>query len=150
VASIAVVTLAIGIGSATAVVTVAEALLFRQLPVAREEQLAVLYGATPDGQFPNVPLTLAELREFTGQSHALEEVAYHTFRGAATETFRTADRALQLRLSMVSGNWFDVLGADAAVGRRFRADDDVRGAVPSLVLSHRAYWGAFILAGNPK
>jgi predicted permease len=139
VASIAVVTLAIGIGSATAVVTVAEALLFRQLPVAREEQLAVLYGATPDGQFPNVPLTLAELREFTGQSHALEEVAYHTFRGAATETFRTADRALQLRLSMVSGNWFDVLGADAALGRRFRAEDDVRGAVPLLVLSHRAW-----------
>ena len=60
-------------------------------------RLVVLYGATPDGQFPNVPLTLDELTDFQRQSHTLEQVAYHTFRGAATETFRTTDRALQLR-----------------------------------------------------
>ena len=136
---IAVVTLAIGIGAATAVVTVAEALLFRPLPVAAEERLAVLYGATPDGQFPNVPLTLDELTAFQRQSHALEQVAYHTFRGASTETFRGADRALQLRMALVSGNWFATLGGRPALGRAFRADDDVRGSAPVLVLSHRAW-----------
>jgi predicted permease len=136
---IAVVTLAIGIGAATAVVTVAEALLFRPLPVAAEDRLAILYGATPDGQFPDVPLTLDELIEFQGQSRALGQIAYHTFRGAATETFRSADRALQLRISLVSGNWFEVLGTNPASGRGFRPDEDTRGGAPVLVLSHRAW-----------
>jgi putative ABC transport system permease protein len=135
----AIATLAIGIGSATAVITVAEALLLRALPVASEERLAVLYGATTDGQFPNVPLTLAEFTEFSRESRALEQVAYHTFRGAATETFLAGDRALPLRVSLVSGNWFDVLGADAALGRPFRPEDDTRGSAPVLVLSHRAW-----------
>src|SRR5687767_10638347 len=136
---IAVVTLAIGIGAATAVVTVAEALLFRPLPVAAEDRLAILYGATADGQFPNVPLTLDELTEFQRQSGVLGQVAYHTFRGAGTETFRGADRALQLNISLVSGNWFDILGAQPALGRAFRAEDDTRGSTPVLVLSHRAW-----------
>jgi len=136
---IGVVTLAIGIGAATAVVTVAEALLVRQLPVAAEGQLAILYGATPDGQFPNVPLTLDELTEFQRQSRALEQVAYHTFRGAGTETFRTGDRALQLNVSLVSGNWFDVLGVRPALGRTFRPEEDTRGSTPVLVLSNKAW-----------
>jgi len=136
---IAVVTLAIGIGAATAVVTVAEALLFRPLPVAAEDRLAILYGATPDGQFPNVPLTLDELIEFQRQSRALGQIAYHTFRGAATETFRGANRALQLRISLVSGNWFEILGTNPALGRAFRPDEDTRGSAPVLVLSHSAW-----------
>ena len=139
----AVVTLAIGIGAATAVVTVAEALLFRPLPVAAEDRLAILYGATPDGQFSNVPLTLDELTAFQRQSRTLEQVAYYTFRGAGPETFRTTDRALQLRTSLVSGNWFATLGARAALGRSFRAEDDARGGAPVLVLSHRAWQEQF-------
>ena len=132
-------TLAIGVGTATAVVTVAQALLLRSLPVEAEEQLIILHGATKDGQFPNVPLTLTELSEFQRQSRALDKVAYHTFRGAGTETFRVGGDALQLNVSLVSGNWFDVLGARPALGRSFRSEDDTRGMAPVLVLSHRAW-----------
>jgi hypothetical protein len=124
---IAAITLAIGIGAATAVITVAEALLIRPLPVAAEDQLAILYGATADGKFPNVPITLDELTGFRRQSRALQQVAYHTFRGAATETFNAADRPVQLRISLVSGNWFDVLGAQPSLGRTFRQEEDTRG-----------------------
>src|SRR5687768_3826365 len=136
---IAVVTLAIGIGAATAVITVAEALLIRPLPVMAEDRLAILHGATVDGQFPNVPITLDELNEFQRQSRVLQEVAYHTFRGASAETFKSSDRAIQLRTALVSGNWFDVLGARPAFGRAFRPEDDTRGRAPVLVLSHRAW-----------
>jgi putative ABC transport system permease protein len=134
-----VVALGIGIGMATAVVTVANALLLRPLPVTRESELAVLHGATRDGQFPNVPLTLAEVTQFQSQSSAVTQVAYHTFRGAGREAFRTDDRALQLDIAQVSGNWFDVLGARSALGRPFRSEDDTRGSPPVLVLSHRAW-----------
>ena len=139
----ALVTLAIGIGTATAVVTVSEALLLRPLPVSREESLVVLYGATPDGQFDNVPVTLAELTDFQRQTRVIGQVAYHTFRGATTETFRTGDDAFQLNVSLVSGNWFEVLAARPAAGRTFGADDDSRGSAPVLVLSHRAWQQQF-------
>ena len=134
-----VLTLAIGLGTAIAVATVAQALLLRPLPVVAEEQLVVLHGATKDGQFPNVPLTFAELTEFERGSQALGKVAYHTFRGAGTETFRVGDNALQLDVALVSGNWFDVLGSKASLGRAFGSDDDARGMAPVLVLSHRAW-----------
>ena len=130
-------TLAIGVGTATAVVTVAQALLLRPLPVESEERLIVLHGATKE--FPNVPLTHAELTEFQRQSQALDKVAYHTFRGAGTETFRAGDNALQLDVSLVSGNWFEALGSAASLGRAFRTEDDTRGTSPVLVLSHRAW-----------
>jgi putative ABC transport system permease protein len=134
-----VLTLAIGVGMATAVGTVAQALLLRPLPVDAEERLIVLHGETKGGQFPNVPLTFTEFTEFQRQSQALDKVAYHTFRGAGTETFRVGDNALRLNLSLVSGNWFAVLGSNASLGRPFRTEDDTRGLAPVLVLSHRAW-----------
>jgi predicted permease len=139
----AVATLAIGIGSATAVMTVANALLLRPLPVASEERIALLWGETPDGRFSNVPVTLDELTAFQRQARTLDQVAYHTFRGATAATFRFDDRTQQLNLSLVSGNYFDVLGARPVLGRALGAADDVRGVAPGFVLSHRAWQQRF-------
>jgi len=140
---VAVATLAIGIGTATAVVTVAEALLVRPLPVAREQELVVLWGTTPDGQFPNVPLTLPEVQDLRRTSRTLRSIAYHTFRGASTGAFVDDDQAFQLRVAMVSGNWFDVLSARPALGATFGPADDTHGSPPVLVLSHRAWQQRF-------
>jgi len=135
----AIATLALGIGASTAVITVAETLLLRPLPIANEDRLVLLWGETPDGRFSNVPLTLSELEAFQRQTTTLEQVAYHTFRGASAAAFRIGDRTLQLNLSLVSGNYFDVLGARAFLGRALGPADDVKGVAPVLVLSHRAW-----------
>ena len=132
-------TLALGIGLSTAVLTVAEGLLIRPLPVSREDRLAVMWGETPDGKFANVPLTLPELQQFEQRTRSIKRIAYHTFRGATPAPFRSGDRVLQLRIALVSGNYFDVLGARAALGSGFGPSDDVRGVAPMLVLSHRAW-----------
>src|SRR6186997_2189668 len=138
-AAIAITTLALGIGTSTAVVTVADALLFRPLPVVDEDRLTLLWGETPDGRFSNVPLRLEEAQAFQRQARSIDQLAYHTFRGASPEAFRDGDRVMQLRIAMVSGNYFDVLGARPALGRAFGTDDDIRGVAPVLVLSHRAW-----------
>ncbi len=139
----AIATLALGIGTSTAVITVAEAVLLRPLPVAQENRLAVLWGETPDGRFSNVPLTLDELQAFERQTRTLEQVAYHTFRGATATTFRVEDRVLQLRVALVSGNYFHVLGSRPAVGRALGVADDVKGVAPPLVLSYRVWQERF-------
>jgi putative ABC transport system permease protein len=132
-------TLALGIGLSTAVFTVADALLIRRLPVGNQERVVVLWGETRDGRFSNYPLSLSDAREFVRNSRALEGAAFFTYYGAVPAPIRDNDRVYRLRRALVSGNFFEVLKSAPAVGRALRPDDDVVGAAPVVVLSHRAW-----------
>ncbi len=139
----ATVTLALGIGLSTAVFTVTEALLLRSLPVDDQAHVVALWGETRTGGWTNLPLALDQVREFARGSRALEHVAFFEFRGATPTPVRADDRAYQLRVAMVSGNFFDVLRSRAFLGRALRPEDDVIGAAPVVVLSHRAWQQRF-------
>src|SRR5919109_4877076 len=132
----AVLTLALGIGLATAVFTVAEALLLRTLPVRDQDRLVVLWAEKRDGSFDNYPLDLDGAREFARRSRSLERVALFAYEGAWPITILDGDQVSRMRRALVSGEFFDVLGVRPALGRAFRADDDVGGAEPVMVLSH--------------
>lgn len=136
---VAILTLALGIGLSTAVFTVADALLLRDLPVTDQHRIAILHGATADGRFANFPMALDDLRSFERRARSLERVAFFSFRGATPAPVGIDARVETLKLSPVSGNFFDVLGATASHGRGLRDADDVPGAAPVVVLSHRAW-----------
>src|SRR5215218_8628471 len=82
-AATALITLALGIGLATAVFSVAEALLLRALPVRDQERIVALWGEKRDGTFANYPLDLEQARDFARRSRALERVALFGYEGAA-------------------------------------------------------------------
>jgi hypothetical protein len=84
----AILTLALGVGLATAVFTVADALLLRRLPVRDQDQLVTLWGATADGSFANVPLRIQEAREFARRTRALESLAFFAYEGAWPQPVR--------------------------------------------------------------
>jgi putative ABC transport system permease protein len=135
----AILTLALGIGLSTAVFTVAEALLLRRLPVAGQERIVMLSGQAADGGIANYPLSLDDAREFARTSRTLSSVAFTGYEGAAPVAVRDEGALSRLRRSNVSGNYFAMLGAEPVLGRALRPEDDVRGAAPVLVLSHRAW-----------
>ena len=139
-------TLALGIGLATAVFTVAEALLLRRLPVRDQDRLVVLWGEARDRAF-NYPLGLDDAREFARQARSLERVAFFSYYGAGPKPIREGDQISRLRRALVSGEFFDVLGARPALGRTLHATDDVAGAAPVLVLSYGAWQRRF--GGDP-
>jgi putative ABC transport system permease protein len=139
----AVLSLALGIGLSTAVFTVAEALLLRRLPVLDEDRVVVVAGVTPDGRTENVPLDLQAARDFTRGSRALGTSALFMYEGAVPESIREGDRISRLRRSLVSGDFFAVLGAQPVLGRALRPEDDAAGAAPVLVISHRAWRDRF-------
>src|SRR5437867_6271025 len=143
----AILTLALGIGLATAVFTVADALLLRRLPVQDQDRIVVLWGEARDRAF-NYPLGLDDVREFARQARSLERVAFFSYYGAWPKPIRDGDQISRLRRAGVSGEFFDVLGARPALGRALRAEDDVRGAAPVLVLSHGAWQLRF--GGDPR
>jgi len=142
----AILTLALGIGLATAVFTVAEALLLRRLPVRDQDRLVVLWGQAADRTY-NYPLGLDDAREFARHTRSLERVAFFSYYGAGPKPIRDGDQISLLRRSLVSGEFFDVIGARPALGRVLRATDDVTGAAPVLVLSYGAWQRRF--GGDP-
>ena len=136
-------TLALGVSLSTAVFTVADALWIRRLPVRDQTRIVALWGATRDGQFANFPVSYEEARDLARRSTTLESAAFFGYEGAYPETVQEGDRAYHLRRALVTGNFFDVLGSRPALGRALRPDDDVAGARPVIVLSHRAWRGRF-------
>ena len=147
VALLAVLTLALGIGLSTAVFTVADALLLRRLPVRDQDRLIVLSGAAPDRAF-DYPVGFSDGGEFIRSSRTLEQAALFLYNGAGPVPVRDGDRIARLRRALVSGEFFQVLGARAALGRALRPADDVRGAAPVAVLSHAVWQGRF--NGDPR
>jgi predicted permease len=138
--SVAVLSIALGIGANTAIFTLLDQVLLRLLPVKDPEQLVLVtsrgfwYGDTwGDGSVLSYPL-FADLRDhndvFTGmfcrRNHSL-----HIGSGEWTE---------RVRGELVSGTYFHVLGVNAHLGRTFSANDDrVPRGQPVAVLSH-GYW----------
>lgn len=139
-------TLSVGIGLATAVFTVAEALLIRPLPVREQGRIVVLWGEQSSDNV-NYPLGIEGARHFERTTRALTDVAFVMYEGAVPTLVRQGDELTRVRGALVSGAFFDVLGVTPALGRALRRDDDVRGAAPVMVLSHDSWQRKF--GGDP-
>jgi len=135
--------LALGLGLSIAVFAVAAALLLRRLPVANQDRLIALWGEMRDHSLDNVPLRFNDARALARQRTTLQSVALFAYEGSWPVTLRDDQRFLRLRRSLVSGNYFDVLGAQPVLGRALRPSDDVVGAAPLAVLSYKAWRGSF-------
>jgi putative ABC transport system permease protein len=143
-----VLTLALGIGLSTAVFTIANGLLFRRLPFPEQERVVLVAGATPDNRVQNYPLSLEDAREFARRSRTLAGVALVTYEGAVNAPILDNDQLSLVRRSLVSGDFFDMLHVTPLLGRAIHPADDVEGAAPVAVLSHRGWINRFGGAPN--
>ena len=138
--AVAVLTLALGIGANTAIFSVVDKLLVRPLPVARPQRLALVAQGQRGGRLEfdfTYPLFRDYQRANTVFSHLAatmdESVGLGT--GGATER----QRAL-----LVSGNYFAMLGVDAALGRTFAPDEGAEiDDAPVVILSHGLWQRGF-------
>jgi len=147
----AVLTLALGIGANTAIFSLTDQVLLRLLPVRSPQELVVLRSPGPKRGHTNSDgdeaasfsyLLYKDLRDhneaFSGLLARFSAPLSVSFQG---QTERASGE-------LVSGNYFEVLGVPAAVGRTFSQDDDrVAGAHPLAVLSY-GYWNRRF-AANP-
>src|SRR5262245_35547011 len=142
---VAVLTLALGIGANTAIFSVVDKLLVRPLPVAKAQRLALVGQARRDGNADfdfNYPLFRDYQRDNTvfSQLAATSEMDIGLGTGGATE---------RQRAMVVSGNYFSMLGLNAALGRTFTANEGVEiDDAPVVVLSHGLWQRRF--AADPQ
>jgi predicted permease len=139
-AIVAIVTLALGIGANTAIFTLVNAVFFHAIPVRDPQQLLEIFtkdqrkellgpGRLFPNSFPNGQDIQQRVQSFSG-------VTIDSF-GFAPVSMTIHGVPEQYFAEMVSGNYFDVLGVGAALGRTFRPEEDAEaGAGPVIVLSH--------------
>ncbi len=129
-AGTAVVSLALGIGANAAIFSIVDHLLLRALPVAHADRLLLLDAGS--WTYPIFEQVKARGDRFDGAA---------AFANEALLT-RHGDRTRHEQGLFVSGDFFDLLGVTATIGRTLTAADDVRGGGPDgpvAVISH-AYW----------
>jgi len=132
-----IVSLALGVGAAATIFSLTDALLFEPTVGVRNASELVDIGRANQGSgFDNMPHpTYRYLRE---HSRTLDIAAIDF--GGRPMSLGTEGTSERIIGTLVSANYFDVLGTKAVVGRFFRADEDeVAGARPVVVLSH-ALW----------
>jgi predicted permease len=128
----AVLTLALGIGVNTAIFTVVDATLLHRMPVADPDRLVHVYNGGRGGVF-SYP-AYASVRDRNEVLSGL--LAW----GSIQASVNAGDTVDLVEGAIVTGNYFQVLGIDAALGRVLQPADDVTPlAHPVVVISHR-YW----------
>ena len=139
-ASVAMLTLALGIGANTAIFSLADAVLFRTLPVTNPRDLVLLRQRGPAGDM--FPFTSAAAENLDASRDVLSGLA--AFR-PIPDTHVTVNGEAELALTQsVSGNYHQVLGLHASLGRTITEQD----REPVAVISHR-YWQRRF-AGDPS
>lgn len=131
-ALIVIATLALGIGANTAVFSIVNAVLFRPRPVAQPEQLVELYVG--DASHPYHTGSYQDFLIFRDQPEIFSDLAAYN-----VEQFKLggAEDVEQVWGETVSGNYFKLLGVNAAVGRTFLPEEDqTPGTHPVAVISH--------------
>ena len=137
-----VVTLAVGIGAATAMFGVVNGVLLTRLPIHDQGRVMVLRKEQLVGNETLVPFSVGDLRNFAAQTRTLETVAGAQYDGAWPATMRDGDRVLSPNTAVVSGNFFTTLGMRATFGRTLMESDDVVGG-DAIVISHALWLRAF-------
>jgi predicted permease len=136
---VVVLTLALGIGANTAIFSLTDQVLLRLLPVKSPERLVVLDGpgAFQGRTFNSGTFSYPMYRDFRDGNTVFDGVLA---RFPAPLTLMTNGQAERVSGELVTGNYFDVLGVHAQIGRTFTADDDrTPGGHPIVILSHN-YW----------
>src|SRR5678816_3290034 len=132
--AVIVLTLALGIGANTAIFSVVYAVLLRPLPFPEQERLVVAWEKDTTANTPFVELSVAEIRDWQSQNQSFTSLAAMptTIYGYGYVLTGRGD-PVQLESSKVSGSFFSILGAQAALGRVFNEQDDQINA-PNVVL----------------
>lgn len=133
--SVAVLTLALGIGANTAIFSVVNELLLRPLPYRDAERVVMLWEVTPEGRHQNTT-SRANFRSWRSQSTSFQYMAAFTDqRLNLTENGEPEELSVQFG----STDLFKVLGVEPILGRTFLAEDGEQGKAPVAVLSY-ALW----------
>jgi predicted permease len=140
--TVAILSLALGIGANTAIFTLIDQIVLRKLPVKNPDELVMLYqegphnGSNMGSRMHSYPI----YRDYQQRAEPLSEVVCRRLVPASVSIDNHTER---LAAEMVSGNYFSMLGVRPALGRVFNSqeDDQFYSGHPVVVLAYD-YWAS--------
>jgi putative ABC transport system permease protein len=144
-ATVAILTLALGIGASSAIVSVVATVLLRPLPYQNDAQLMVLHQPAQKAGVADIGFSVPEIKDYRRQTASFSSlVEYHSMRF----TLFSKDDAVRVRAGVVSPGFFGMFGVKPILGRDLSDADDQPGAPAVLLLSYE-YWKQHC-SGNPN
>lgn len=132
--------LAIGLGAAATMSTIVDSFLLSALPYADSDRLVMIWNYRPEapGQdaVTELPLSPGVFVDLWEGSSSFERLAAFL---PESVTLREPEEASRAHSLLVTGEFFRLLGRDAAIGRVLGPRDARPGAPPAVVISH-AFW----------
>ncbi|MFN0122413.1 MAG: ABC transporter permease, partial [Blastocatellia bacterium] len=140
--AMAVLTLALGIAANTTIFSLVYAVLLRPLPFTAQERLVVAWKQDTVSYNPLVEMAFAEFADWQAQSRSFDGMAaMPAIVLGAGYVVTGRGEPYQVESSRVSGGFFGLLGARAALGRLFDERDDVLNG-PRVTVLGDALWRA--------
>ena len=128
--TIAVLTLALGIGANSAIFSVVNGVLLSPLPVPNANRIVLLFQDKQD--FPQGSISYPNFLDWQRENHSFEAVAAYRWADGTITGNGPADYVPAQR---ISATFFPILSVKPILGRNFNADEDRRAANPTVLIS---------------
>ena len=133
---IAVLTLALGIGANTAIFSVVNAVLLRPLPFPNESRIVRAWGNFP--LYDKAGVSPPDFLAYREQNHVFEQFGAISF-GSNLFNMAGNEKPQQVKASLVTQGFFEVLGVRPLLGRSFSLADEKESEPRAVILSNR-FW----------
>ena len=134
--SVAILTLAVGIGANTAVFSVIEGVLLKPLPYPHPEQLISLSHAAPGINIPDVTMSPSMYFTYRDQNRTFQDIGVYT---GDSVSLTGKGEPEQVRGLDVTDGVIPILGIHPFLGRSFTRKDDSPGSPGTVILSY-GFW----------
>ena len=138
--AVVVLTLGLGIGANTAVFSVLRGVLLRPLPHEDGEHLMYLRQSAEGAGLENALFSVPEIVDYREAGASLTGFAEFS---AMPFNMLGGEKPVEVEAGIVTGNYFDVMGLDAVVGRTIDPRDDGPAAAPVMMLTYDYWISAF-------
>ena len=125
-------TLALGVAATTSIYTVVDGVLLKPLPFRDADALVRVSSDFAAMDLRDVGISYPELEDFARRSGAFDAIAGIW---PITANLTGSDRPERVEVLLASANYFDLLGASAALGRTFTMRDEIPGIATVAVIS---------------
>src|SRR5580704_5342152 len=135
---IALLTLSVGIGAASAIFSVVNGVLLKPLPYPHPDELITVNHAAPGVNLPEAGTAPFLHFTYRDQAHSFQDIGLYRWSDRTVTGLREPETALSLN---VTAQVLPVLGMQPALGRWFSDKDDTPGSPQTMVLAY-GWWQA--------
>jgi putative ABC transport system permease protein len=138
--TVAILTLAVGIGANSAIFSVVNSVLLRALPYRQPDQLVRVYSEFPTMQLQKFWLSPPELLDIQREAKSWEAIGAWAPGG---QNVGTESEPLRVTSAAITRSLIDVLGVQPERGRNFSEEEDRNGGPKVAIISHGLWQKGF-------